>query len=87
MNQLEKVNDLDSSALLKESQQNGLPGNSDEFAVKWGFPLEELYKLALRFYKGKQSNCLRRHSSNFRSLHLWIAACFSAFPFDISLIL
>lgn len=25
----------------------------DEFTAAWGFPLEELYKIALKFYKGK----------------------------------
>ena len=51
--ELSKVNDLDVNSLnISESQQNGVNESNDEFTGKWGFPMEELYKLALKFYKG-----------------------------------
>ena len=57
-NELEKVNDLSVNSLnISESQQNGVNESSDEFTEKWGFPMEELYKLALKFYKGMHDVC------------------------------
>ncbi|XP_075232568.1 Golgi resident protein GCP60 [Lycorma delicatula] len=39
---------------VNKSLENGISNDEDESALKWGFPLKELYRLALRFYKEKE---------------------------------
>ena len=61
-NEVEKVNDLLSgvnSLNISEKQENGAHNGADQPLNNWGFPIEELYRLALKFYKGKllKINC------------------------------
>lgn len=37
----------------KSNLENGLGIEDDETISRWGFPLTELYRLALKFYKGE----------------------------------
>lgn len=51
------TNSLNNLKLHSKNNVNGLIGsdlseNSDGIVEKWGFPLFDLYKLGLRFYKG-----------------------------------
>jgi hypothetical protein len=39
---------------VNESEKSKQDG--DEFQKDWGFGLQELYKLAVRFFKGESSN-------------------------------
>ena len=44
------------SSALDSVQINGtesVDSDMDDYEREWGFPLEELYRLALAFYKGK----------------------------------
>ena len=52
--EVEKINDSVNSLNITDSHQNGVNESNDDFSEKWGFPMDELYKLALRFYKGMQ---------------------------------
>ena len=52
--EVEKINDSVNSLQINDSHQNGVNESNDDFTEKWGFPMEELYKLSLRFYKGMQ---------------------------------
>lgn len=37
----------------KSNLENGLITQDEETISRWGFPLKELYRLALKFYKGE----------------------------------
>lgn len=37
----------------KSNLENGLGTEDEETISRWGFPLMELYRLALKFYKGE----------------------------------
>ena len=44
---------MENISLTNENNKNVSKVADTNFDPKWGLPLEEVYKLALRFYKGK----------------------------------
>ena len=46
------ANDVESLQINDPGGDSASPNAKDDIEVKWLFPLPELYKLALNFYKG-----------------------------------